>query len=214
MGPPTGISGAIEASWNVPAACARFRPVAGPFLTGRLSLLSRTNLGRNAVVAGVSRLLPSTRTRREEATDAGTTVGQLDVRTAVLGVGALTAGYLVGRRLPSAAGASSGDLRERAGDALPGDGVDVPIGGTDAEGGGAEADDETEVAGTDPSLEEVDERTGQPRAEDDAGASTTRIDEDVDEEPAEPGEMQVDEEVVEEVADADAAGEEDAADEE
>lgn len=146
----------------------------------------------------MDRLLPSTRTRREEPTDAETVLGELDLRTAVLGVGALTAGYLVGRRLPSAGGVPTGSLRARTSEALPGNGVDVPIGGTDEEESGAEVGDETGTAGAAPSLEEVDERTGQPRGDDDAGAGTTRVDEDVDQEPAEPGEMQVDEDVVEE----------------
>lgn len=175
----------------------------------------------------MSRLHPSTRTRREEPTAAGTTPGGLDLRTAVLGVGALTAGYLVGRRLPSVVGASTGDLRERAGEALPGDGVDVPIGGTEEEGEGDDegeeragtetgttGEDDAEVAGTDPSLEEVDERTGQADGADSAGADpvgagTVRVEEDVDEEPAEPGEMQVDEDVVEEATDEDGVEDED-----
>lgn len=149
----------------------------------------------------VARLLPSTRPRREEATDDGTTLGELDLRTAVLGIGALTAGYLVGRRLASTVRASTGGLRERAGEALPGNGVDVPIVGRD-EGEAAE-EDEAEVAGTDPSLEEVDERTGQPDGEDRQTGGTTRVEEDVGDEPAEPGEMQVDEDVVEEAAASD-----------
>ena len=156
----------------------------------------------------VARLLPSTRPRREEATDDGTTLGELDLRTAVLGVGALTAGYLVGRRLLSLARARTGGLRERAGDALPGNGVDVPIGGTDEDEGESGDEDETEVAGTDPSLEEVDERTGQADEESPSGEGAARVEEDIDDEPAEPGEMHVDEEVVEEAADADEETEE------
>ncbi len=130
-------------------------------------------------------------------------MGRLDLRTAVLGVGALTAGYLVGSRLPTADRVPTGALRERAGEALPGDGVDVPIGGTDEDEGAAEDGEETEMAGTAPSLEEVDERSGQPRGADSTAGGTTRVEEDVGDEPAEPGEMQVDEAVVEEATEAD-----------
>lgn len=151
----------------------------------------------------MARLLPSTRRRREEATDDGTTLGELDLRSAVLGVGALTAGYLVGRRLATVGGMPTAGLRGQAGEALPGNGVDVPIGGTDEEGDESAGDEAAEVAGTDPSLEEVDERSGQPRGDDSTVGGTTRVEEDVGDEPAEPGEMQVDEEVVEEAAASD-----------
>lgn len=121
----------------------------------------------------------------------------MNLRTAVLGVAALAAGYLVGRRVLRMRGASTDSLRERAGEALPGNGVEVPIGGTgedeadEAEVGageetGADGDDEP-APGADPSLEEIDERTAS----------------DVEEEPAEPGEMQVDEDVVDEAVDED-----------
>ena len=138
----------------------------------------------------------------------------VDLRTALLGAGALAAGYLLGRSLRSAS------VRERAGAALPGNGVDVPIVGS--------GESDAEVAGTDPTLEEVDERTEggvegatggelagdleESDAEDtDEGVETVggdlesveeeRAEEDIEEEPAEPGEMHVDEELAEEVLD-------------
>ena len=122
----------------------------------------------------------------------------MNLRTAVLGLAAVAAGYVAGRRLLRLRGGSTDSIRERAGEALPGNGVDVPIGGTDEEeeaedeetggstDGGSGADDEP-APGADPSLEEIDERT-EP---------------DVSEEPAEPGEMQVDEDLVDEAVDED-----------
>lgn len=168
-------------------ATGRRLRVPGRFPVGWLPLVSRTNLGPNAVVPDVARLRPSTRTRREEETPA--TAREIDLRTAVLGATALAAGYLVGSRL--ARGASADALRERAGGALPGDGVDVPIvgDGEDEEAGG-ESDGDA-APGADPSLEEMDER----------------IMDDVEPEPAEPGEMHVDEDVVDEATDEDEAGE-------
>lgn len=132
----------------------------------------------------MARLLPSDGSSSEEATDADEAASELTLRTAVLGAGAVAAGFLLGRRLLGSGGPGAGGLRERAGEALPGDGVDVPIGDTSTD------DDETEAgaAGADPSLEEVDERTQS----------------DVKEEPAEPGEMQIDEDLVEETIDEEA----------
>lgn len=178
-------------------ATGRRLRVPGRFPVGWLPLVSRTNLGPNAVVPDVARLRPSTRTRREEETPA--TAREIDLRTAVLGATALAAGYLVGSRL--ARGASADALRERAGGALPGDGVDVPIvgdGEDEDRGEGTAADEEAgggsdgdAAPGADPSLEEMDER----------------IMDDVEPEPAEPGEMHVDEDVVDEATDEDEAGE-------
>lgn len=194
--------------------------VAGRLLSvpGRLAvvgfpLVSRTNLGANGVDTGVARLLPSKITDREEATGDGSTddeatgdgtagdgstTRRLNLRSALFGVGALAGGYVVGRRLLGGGTPSAGGLRERAGEALPGDGVDVPIVGkggsgdddTSDEASSAEREGETgggdePAPGADPSLEEIDERTGS----------------DVKEEPAEPGEMQVDEDVLEEAVD-------------
>ena len=99
-----------------------------------------------------------------------------------MGAGAVVAGYLLGRRLLGSGGPAPEDLRERAGEALPGDGVDVPIGDTSDDEG---EEDEEVAPGADPSLEEIDERTGS----------------DVKEEPAEPGEMQLDEDLVDEAVD-------------
>lgn len=121
-------------------------------------------------------LLPPIGPQRDAENDAGTTGRESDRRTALLGVGAFAAGYLVGRRLLGTGGPSTGGLLERVEEGLPGDGVDVSIGGTDV---GAE------MAGADPTLEEVDERS-EP---------------DVKAEPAEPGETQIDEGWVEEDAD-------------
>lgn len=125
------------------------------------------------------RLLPSNGRSSEEETDAEATGRQLNLRTAVLGAGAVAAGYLLGRRILGSGGPAPDDLRERAGEALPGNGVDVPIGDTTEDG--VEADEDV-AAGADPSLEEIDERTQS----------------DVKEEPAEPGEMQIDEDLVDE----------------
>ena len=171
-------------------------------VAGYLPLLSRTNLGHNAVVTGVARFL-SSNARSERGTDDGER-RRLDLRTALLGLGALAAGYLVGRRLRSADRPSAGDIRERAGAALPGDGVEVPIGNTGEEGTDAD------VAGTDPTLEEVDERTGGEAGTDEPAeaAMEGRAEEDVEEEPAEPGEMHVDEEIAEEVLEEDGAEDE------
>jgi hypothetical protein len=155
-------------------------------------LVSRTNLGPKAVVRGVARLRLSTRTRREEATER-TTARTPDLRTAVLAVTAVAGGYLLGRRLFGAGGDSADSLRERAGDALPGNGVDVPI-----VGGGGET-----APAADPSLEEVDERTMEDVEPEPAGSASGDVEErtvaDAEAEPAEAGEMQVDEEVVDEV---------------
>lgn len=142
----------------------------------------------------MARLLPSDGSSSEEATDADATTSELTLRTAVLGAGAVAAGFLLGRRLLGSGGPDPDDLRERAGEALPGDGVDVPIGdtGTDEESGD-EDENEAGAAGADPSLEEVDERTQS----------------DVKEEPAEPGEMQIDEDLVEETIDEEADDETD-----
>lgn len=128
----------------------------------------------------MDRPLASNPERSASGTDTGERTG-LNLKTALLGLGAIAVGYVIGRRLSSG---STDDLRERAGEALPGDGVEVPIGGTNE---GTAVDPEEEIAGVDPTLEEVDERTG----------------EDVEETPAEPGEMQVDEEAVD--ADVDEA---------
>lgn len=125
------------------------------------------------------RLLPSNGRSSEEATDADATASELNLRTVVLGAGAVAAGFLLGRRLLGSDGPAPDGIRERAGEALPGEGVDVPIGDAGADG---ESDDEAGVAGADPSLEEVDERTQS----------------DVKEEPADPGEMQIDEDLVDE----------------
>jgi hypothetical protein len=165
-------------------------------------------MSRDAERSDVTRLLSSIRTRRTEQSTAPPAEGQEAPRKVVLGSAAFVTGVLVGSTLARGA-ASSGGLRRRAGAALPGDAVDVPIGGSDGEGnghGGGDADragdattegadesagsalDDQAVTGSaDPSLEEVDERTGP----------------DVDEEPAEPGEMQVDDDVVEEAVDGD-----------
>ena len=147
-------------------------------------LVSRTNLGQNAVVAAVARLLPSNGRSSEEATDAEANTRQLNLRTAVLGAGAVVAGYLVGRRLLGSGGPAPDDIRERAGEALPGNGVDVPIGDTTEDG---VEEDEDVAAGADPTLEEIDERTQS----------------DVTEEPAEPGEVQIDEDLVDEATEED-----------
>jgi len=128
--------------------------------------------------------------RRQDAEGTGVeTQRSVDLRTALLWVAALAAGYVAGRRLlgPSTAasesGPSDGELREQADEALPGDDEDGAAG-------------DGEMAGADPTLEEINERT---EAE-------------VQSEPAEPGEMHVDEELVEEAVDAEAlAGEDDEA---
>jgi hypothetical protein len=175
-------------------------------------LLSGTNLGHNPVASTVERFL-SAITPGESGTD-DEQRRRVDLRTALLGAGALAAGYLLGRSLRSSNRPSTGALRERAGAALPGDGVEVPIVGSDEADAGA--------AGTDPTLEEVDERTGRdvgqvPEREidkEDTGASAEggidegveeeieeRAEDDIQEEPAEPGEMHVDEDLAEEVLD-------------
>lgn len=180
-------------------------------VVGSLALLSGTNLGYNAVVSGVERFLSSI-TNGERGTDDEQS-RTVDLRTALLGAGALAAGYLLGRRLRSATRRSTGQFRERAGAALPGDGVEVPIvGSNDADAG---------VAGADPALEEVDERTGRDvgelpereidkadagdaeEGELDAGMEglEERAEDDIQEEPAEPGEMHVDEELADELLD-------------
>lgn len=129
----------------------------------------------------------------------------VNLRTTLLGLGALAAGYLVGRRLRSADRPSTAGIRERAGEALPGDGVEVPIGGP-----GDDEGTDADVAGTDPTLEEVDERTeaGAEADEPAEEAMEERAEEDIQEEPAEPGEMHVDEEITEEVLDEDEAEDE------
>lgn len=146
-------------------------------------------------------LLRSKRTEREAETDGEATTRGPTLRSAVLGIGALAGGYVVGRRLSDAA-VGGGSLRERAGDALPGDGVDVPI-----VGGGGET-----APPADPSLEEVDERTRDTAEGEPADLSPEEMDERateaVGEEPAEPGEMQVDEDLVDEAVDSDEAAEE------
>lgn len=119
-------------------------------------------------------------TEDEAANPAAARVRGLNARTALLAVAALAVGFAIGRRLRRR-GPSADELRERAGEAMPADGVEVPIGGSETEETDeAEGTEEAEEsAPADPTLEEVDERT----------------ESDVEEEPAEPGEMYVDEEL-------------------
>lgn len=125
----------------------------------------------------------------ERATSGG--AGQQRSRRGVymllLGLGLLAGAYAFQRARSSDSTVSADAVRERAGEALPVDESDLPVvGSTDATGPEEESDvADEELPGEDRSPEELEERT----------------EEDIQEEPAEPGEMNIGEDVAEEVVD-------------
>ncbi|WP_226010988.1 hypothetical protein [Halomicrobium salinisoli] len=146
------------------------------------------------------RLLRRAGLRRErDDADGRRPAPETGMRRLVALLGLLGVAYAVARRFGVDAVPSAGEVRQTAGDALPGDAHEITIrepGEADesaGDEGGDEAAESGESAAGDPSEADLSTEAVEERAADDPH-----------DEPAEPGDMTVDEEIADDVLDEDA----------